>query len=276
MRNIKLRNFFIFFYKFKIFKRLIPSIIRKIYFNNIQFIEINNFKISLNVKSSIDREIYLKGIYDEEKFNFFEKYINLKKFDYFIDVGSYIGYYSLYLGSKYKNLKVLTFEPIKESFNQIEMSKEINKLNNLEIFNYALSDNENNNEFWVTDLKKKSGFSLLNNEDFNHEVNKYKYDRKKISFIKVKTEIFDKKFTIENKLIFVKIDVERHEYNTLLGSVNFLTKSNNKIFIQIEIVDHLKEKVLSLLKIYNFKVIKKIAPSDKRGGHDYYLTNYNI
>ena len=151
MKNINLRNFLIFFYKFKIFKRLIPSFIRRMPLYNDQFIKINNFKINLNVKSSIDREIYLKGIYDEEKFNFFENFMDLKKFDYFIDIGSYIGYYSLYLGSKYRNLKVLAFEPIMESFSQIKKSKEVNKLDNLEIFNYALSDNEENNEFWVTD-----------------------------------------------------------------------------------------------------------------------------
>jgi hypothetical protein len=66
--------------------------------------------------------------------------------------------------------------------------------------------------------------------------------------------------------------VERHEFQVLLGAVNFLTKSNNKIFLQIEIVDHLKNKVLKLLKKYNFNLISSID----KGGHDYYLSNYDI
>ena len=47
---------------------------------------------------------------------------------------------------------------------------------------------------------------------------------------------------------------------------------NNKIFLQIEIVDHLKDKVLKLLKNYSFNLIGSID----KGGHDYYLSNYDI
>ena len=58
----------------------------------------------------------------------------------------------------------------------------------------------------------------------------------------------------------------------MLGAVFFLSKSNNRIFLQIEIVDHLKDKVLNLLKEYNFHVMGEIS----KGGHDYYLSNYDI
>jgi len=265
---ISFRNFFIFLYKYKIFKRLIPSIIRRLFYKKKFFVNLNNFQIFLNIVSSMDREIYLKGIYDKEKFKFFENNIDLNKFNLFLDIGSYIGYYTLYLGSKYKNLNVLSFEPIIESFSQIKTSKEINNLNNVKIFNYALSNTKEEKKFWCTDLKKKSGFALLDDKDL--ELNKYDY--KKLIFRKIKTEIFDEQFTIKNKLIFVKIDVERHEFEVLLGAVNFLTKSNNKIFLQIEIMDRFKNKVLKLLKNYNFNLIGEID----KGGHDYYLSNYDI
>ena len=271
-KTLSVRSIFIFFYKYKIFRRLIPSIIRKLPFKNKVFVNINEFYIFLNLKSSIDREIYLKGFYDKEKFNFFENTVDLSKFDLFLDIGSYIGYYSLYLASKYKNLKVLTYEPIIESFSQIKSSKEFNKFNNMEIFNYALSNIKGEKKFWCTNLNKKSGFALFNDEDYKLEVEFNNYDHDKISFRNIRTEIFDKEFKIENKLIFIKIDVERHEYETLLGAVFFLSKSNNRIFLQIEIVDHLKDKVLNLLKEYNFHVIGEIS----KGGHDYYLSNYDI
>ncbi len=150
-----LRNFFIFLYKYKIFKRLIPSIIRRFLYKKKFFVKINNFQIFLNVESSIDREIYLKGIYDEEKFKFTENTIDLNKFDLFLDIGSYIGYYTLYLASKYKNLKALSFEPIIESFSQLKISKEANNLDKVKIFNYALSNTKDEKKSWVTDLKKK-------------------------------------------------------------------------------------------------------------------------
>ena len=269
---ISLRNFFIFLYNFSIFKRLVPSIIRRFLYKKKFLVKVNNFQIFLNVESSIDREIYLKGVYDEEKFKFIESTIDLNKFDLFLDIGSYIGYYTLYIASKYRNIEALAFEPIIESFSQVKISKEANNLDKVKIFNYALSDTKDEKKFWVTDLRKKSGFSLLDDKDLEREAKLNKYDYNKLFFKKIKTEIFDKEFTIKNKLIFVKIDVERHEFQVLLGAVNFLTKSNNKIFLQIEIVDHLKNKVLKLLKNYGFNLIGSID----KGGHDYYLSNYDI
>ena len=127
------------------------------------------------------------------------------EFDLFLDVGSYIGYYTLYLASKYKNLEALSFEPIIESFSQVKISKEANNLDKVKIFNYALSDTKDEKKFWVTDLRKKSGFSLLDDKDLEREAKLNKYDYNKLFFKKIKTEIFDKEFTIKNKLIFLDI-----------------------------------------------------------------------
>ena len=272
IKKISLRNLLIFIYSFKIFKRLIPSIVRRLYKKKEFFITLDNFKIFLNVESSIDREIYLKGIYDKEKIKFVENTIDLNRFDLFFDIGSYIGYYTLYFASKYKNLETLSFEPIFESYNQIKKSKEINNLHRSRIFNYALSNFKAEKKFWVTDRKKKSGFALLNENDLKREVKENKYNVDKIIFRKVQTEILDEKFKFTNKSIFVKIDVERHEFEVLLGAINFFTKNENKIFLQIEIVDHLNEKVLELLKKYNFRLLHSI----NKGGHDYFLSNYKI
>ena len=52
----------LFLYKFNLFRRIVPSIIRKFYSKKNHEITINNFKITLNVGSSIDREIFLKKL----------------------------------------------------------------------------------------------------------------------------------------------------------------------------------------------------------------------
>ena len=266
----------VFLYKFKIFRRIVPSILRKFYSKKNLLIKINNFQIILNVGSSIDREIFLKKIYDKDKFDYFEKKINLYEFDYFIDIGSYIGYYSLYLSSKYKNLKVISFEPIIDSFNLIKESKEINNLDNIELNNFALSNIEGKSKFWVTDNNKKSGYSLFKDDDFKSELKNNNYDYDNLIFQSIETKIFDKKYNINKKKIFIKIDVERHEYEAILGCKNFLRDSDNLIFLQVEVVERLEKKVLDLLKSYNFRQINRIYPTDKRGGSDFYLTNYNL
>ena len=108
------------------FKRLIPSILRRIPFNKSINIKIKNFNINLNLESSNDRYIYLNGFYDEKQISFVESQLDLDKFDYFLDIGSNIGFYSLYFASKYKNLNIFAFEPIHENYNQIEKSIKIN------------------------------------------------------------------------------------------------------------------------------------------------------
>ena len=81
---------------------------------------------------------------------------------------------------------------------------------------------------------------------------------------------------IENKKIFIKIDVERHEFQCLLGMLKLLKNHNNKIFIQIEIIEKYKELVLDLLKSMNFRVVNVIKTDIKNisYGSDYYLANF--
>ena len=59
---------------------------------------------------------------------------------------------------------------------------------------------------------------------------------------------------------------------------NVMRKKNKDLLLIFNEVngEFLAEIQTSNKTIMTAKVIKKIAPSDKRGGHDYYLTNYNI
>ncbi len=262
-------------YKFKFFKRLVPSLLRKFFYKNGTNIQLENFRINLNTKSSIDREIFLKGFYDKNKIDFIENNVNFKSIDYFLDIGAYIGYYSLYFNSKYKNIKILTFEPILESFNQIKKSLKLNFEHNITPYNLALSDTKGVDKSWVTDLNKKSGFSIYDKEDLDREVNSHNYSLHNIEYQEIKKDSLDNLINLQNKNLIFKIDVERHELKTIKGAKRILSMSNNKIFIQVEIVDNLKEETINLLKEYGFNVIGFIKPDDKRGGTDYYLKNYD-
>jgi len=271
-----MQKFYQRIYKYKIFKRLIPSIIRRLSSKGGQDVYFSNFIINLNLESSIDREIYLKGFYDTEQINFIEKKINLHEFDYFIDIGSNIGFYSIYLASKYKNLKIMSFEPIKENYDQINRSVSKNDYKKFDIYNYALSNTEENKTMWVTDLRKKGGFSIYEEEDYKKEVYNHMYDENKLTKIKVKTKIFDKNFEIFGKKILLKIDVERHELFCLLGMKKLLKENNNKVLIQVEITNDNKEKVFKVINDYGFRLIHTISPDDKNENYaiDHYFTNF--
>ena len=86
---------------------------------------------------------------------------------------------------------------------------------------------------WVTNKKKTGGYSIFDEND----VELKKYDKEKIYETPVFTDKGDNILRIENKKIAIKIDVERHEKLVLEGLKELITK--NKIFLQIEIFDHL-------------------------------------
>ena len=105
------RKILIFLYSFKFFKRIVPSLIRKLSFStNKNTIFLYNFKINLYLSSSIDREIYLKNEYEKDQLDFVNKEMLNQKYDYFFDIGAYIGYYSLSLYKLYS----LNFVPREE------------------------------------------------------------------------------------------------------------------------------------------------------------------
>ena len=74
---MKIRTISNFLYKFKIFKRIVPTLLKlMVKFFNIKEIKIihNNLIFSLNPKNPIDREIYLKNKYEDDQITFLESY----------------------------------------------------------------------------------------------------------------------------------------------------------------------------------------------------------
>ena len=82
----------------------------------------------------------------------------------------------------------------------------------------------------------------------------------------------DEEISIVSKNIAIKIDVEGHEINTLLGFKKIF--NSNNVFLQIEIFDKNYANTISLLNEYNFKIIKKINYDHNETTSDYYLSNF--
>ena len=82
-----IRKILVLLFSLKFFRRIIPSLIRKLSFasaGNIIFL--NDFKINLFLTSSIDREIYLKNEYEKDQLDFVKKELLSQKYDYFFDI----------------------------------------------------------------------------------------------------------------------------------------------------------------------------------------------
>ena len=90
-------------YRFKFLKRFVPSLIKII----VKLASIKNVKIkhdqinlNLNLNNPIDREIYLKNIYEHKQLKFLSQQIEINNFDIFLDIGAHMGFYSLKLSTK--------------------------------------------------------------------------------------------------------------------------------------------------------------------------------
>ena len=218
--------------KIKIFKRIIQSLIKKIFYlfkiKNI-IIKKDNILLALNLKNPIDRQIFFRNNYEAEQIEYLRKLI--KRFDIktFIDIGAHMGIYSTLISKE--NIKVFAFEPYKENYDQLKLNKKLNNLDNLNIYNCALSDKNKNIIMWVSDKEKTGGMSIF---DKNDEELK-KYNPNNITKIKSKSLIGDNVLDIIEEYIAIKIDVERHEYKVLKGLIKLLKK--NFVVIQIELFD---------------------------------------
>ena len=253
------RKIFVYLYSFKVLKRLIPSFIRKISLNNTWVkVLINDFEIKLFLKSSIDREIFLKNKYEEAQLKFIKNVLKVDKFNFFFDIGAYIGFYSLSLCKLVD--KTVAFEPNLQSYQRLTENININNFK-IDHHNIGCSNNKKILKLWYTDKNKRGGSSIYKSED--NEINKY--DKKKLLFEEINTDKLDNLYNLKNKKIVFKIDVERHELNVLKGASKLI--SNNKCYMQVEIFPHLQDETLLFLSYYNFKLLHRI-------NNDFYLKNF--
>ena len=168
-----------------------------------------------------------------------------------LDVGVFRGVYS-YLLSKH-SLKVVGFEANPIMFKYLDRNL-TSIIKNLELYNLALSNDEGDAELKIP-LRKKSFFKV-NFEDYyegglatiNKENN---LDGKEIHTINIKKARLDS-FQFNNKVGFIKIDVEGHEQKVLEGSVKILENNQPNLLVEIE-------KSLNLNPDYTISFLREIG-----------------
>ncbi len=194
--------------------------------------KIYNFFIYFYSDKKTEMKIYFQRKENKE-IQFIRK--NLQNNSWFIDVGSNIGLYSLFVGSmnkKNKKINIISIEPnpkmilrLKENFNLlIKQNKYVRK--RIFIITKALG------------FKKKYGYLDISGLNPHSKIIK----KKNKKFIKVKIETLKniiKKHKI-NKIGCVKIDTEGSENSILKGYFN---KKNKKIiYPKFMIIEHNKDK----------------------------------
>ena len=245
--------------KLPILKRLSNSLLRRILFKIKKdkfYYNYKDVKFFLNIRDSIDRELFMNGFYEEKQLNILSESIKKNSINSFIDIGSNIGIYSMLMAKNHSNLTIHAFEPHKDAFKRLKENVNLNKFSNrIYLYDYALS-NKNGDSF--LEAKHRFGSSQSGGAKISDKGN-----------IKIKYQIGDELIKIKNEHIAIKIDTEGHELFVLYGIKNLL--ADNKVFLQIEIFPKNTTVVIQFLNNLGFKLITKSQFTHQKNILDYFF-----
>jgi len=178
------------------------------------------------LKKRLDRAI--KKNYEKE-LKVIERYSDKTKDA--LDIGVYRGVYSYKLSEYFKT--VHSFEPNPLLYPYLE--KNLNKIiKNIKLYNIALSDNNDETELKLP-LRTKSMFKDNIEELFQLGAATMHPDNKieKYKEIPIKTKKLDD-IELKNEIGFIKIDVEGHEKNVIMGGKSLIYKNKPVMLVEIE------------------------------------------
>ena len=232
--------------KIPILRRIYPSIVRRFFIliGKIKFnYNIKNFKFEIDIRESIERKTYFQGNYEKERMTNLTQNSTRIKSKIFIDVGAYIGFYSILMSNVFE--KIYAFEPLKRNFNILNKNILENNLGHkIETYNFGLGSKAEKlfgGSNRKGELLQSSGFSLLDNINKSEQISIFRGD-----------DIL----SLNNEIITIKIDVEGFELDVLKGLEKLL--KNNLCYLQVEIWDHNNDSVFSLLNNLNYKFVETI------------------
>ncbi len=166
---------------------------------------------------TLDKEIFIRGAYEPYFLSRIKKELSLG--DTFVDIGTNIGQHSLFAAKVVgDNGKIISFEPIVRLYEQIIKNVKVNNLQNMFVYNVACGESESIATIYKRD-ENIGGSSLVT-----------RIDRKDSEEIKVIAA--DSILTKEEKINFIKIDVEGYEYFALLGLSETIKKFHPTILIE--------------------------------------------
>src|SRR5919108_2279201 len=176
--------------------------------------------------------------------------------DIVIDVGAHIGKYTLIASKRVgPNGKVVAIEADPDNFDALNRNIQLNKLSNVIALNYAVYSKEKEIKLYLPSGGGESSYTKYNTIMFNRAQGEKK-------FLEVKANTLDSlllsNMIRQEKVNWIKIDVEGAEYEVLKGAKDILSKCSD-IALLIEIHNlspgfNLYKPINEFLSLYDFKI----------------------
>lgn len=179
----------------------------------------NGIKYKLDISNVVDHLTYF-GFQD----NCYDSVIkNIKSSEIILDIGANIGTTALFFAKKNPNAEIIAFEPHPDTFLRLQGNINNNKPNKIKIQEIGIG-------------KKKNTLKLYEVNQTNPGMNRIICDNKDFPFKWIKITSIDN-FVSENNIKnidFIKIDVEGHEYDALIGGNKIIQRTKPIIFLELD------------------------------------------
>lgn len=143
----------------------------------------------------------------------------------FLDIGSNIGIFSMVAALQGGNVRVYAFDPDEKAQECLRASVAANNCQNLEILPYAVSNVDGDGEFFLD--KKNHGGNSLDQSSIESDVDSL--ERKVVKLITIDRFVSSRGLS---KVDLIKIDVQSHEHEVLLGAVSTIQRLRPIVFVE--------------------------------------------
>jgi len=253
----------------KLAKKIIPKSIRKIinkkqsnvkkylnsqkifYLTKMGPIEVHGNKMYLQNKSYQSDCLLNRGFF--ERLGTKLVLDKIKKEEVVIDLGANIGYYTLLFAKIVGNKgKVFAFEPDPDNFKFLKKNVDKNNFMNVQLEQKAVSNTNGTIKLFLNDGNKGA------HRIYHSELAGNEYKEVKVTTL----DSFFKKMKIDQKVDFIKMDIEGAEFGALNGMKNLLDNNPSiTLFLefdpkQIRAFGSDPMDIIDFLKQNNFKILK--------------------
>lgn len=239
-------------------------LINKINKDKYKIVTVNGSKMYIHLDDDgISKDLYLYK--EREKFATECLKSFIKEDDVIIEIGANIGYYVLLETKIAKKGKIFAIEPMPFSRKLLTMNVKLNNVENVEIYHFAIGDQNKEQEFYIYKQINISGFNL---KSYGNLVS-----TKKVRIMTL--DNFIEKYLGDTLPTVLRMDVEGFEYNVIKGAMNTI-RNCNELRIFMEIHPHIlsQEQLNELLGILENNTFKIKTVTNECMPHCYpYLDN---
>lgn len=170
-----------------------------------------DLKIHIDTRALIEWQIFFKGYYEKHITDLIKR--KLPKNGVFVDVGANIGCHTLIISKIAK--KVIAIEPVEMIRNRLLANLKLNDINNVII-----------EPTFISDYIGMTSFFLPKENISGQELGSFSKNENSGEEIKVPVITLDELLKNEERIDFIKIDVEGHSKQVISGAKEIIKKFN--------------------------------------------------